>query len=78
VNTARPSRLYERAAEAGEAAALTRLGDYYNFGIRPVREDVDRAVELYEEAVAAGDRAASATLSMMHRSAAACRATPSA
>jgi TPR repeat protein len=33
-------RLYERAAEAGEAAALTRLGDYYNFGIRPVREDV--------------------------------------
>jgi hypothetical protein len=33
-------RLYERSAEAGEVAALTRLGDYYNFGIRPVREDV--------------------------------------
>jgi TPR repeat protein len=61
------SRLYERAAEAGEPAALTRLGDYYNFGIRPVREDVDRAVELYEEAVAAGDSAASATLAMMHQ-----------
>jgi TPR repeat protein len=60
-------RLYERAAEAGEAAALTRLGDYYNFGIRPVREDIDRAVELYEEAVEAGDPAAAATLSMMHR-----------
>ncbi len=60
-------RLYERAAEAGEPAALTRLGDYYNFGIRPVREDIDRAVELYEEAVAAGDPAAAATLGMMHR-----------
>jgi TPR repeat protein len=60
-------RLYERAAEAGEAAALTRLGDYYNFGIRPIREDVARAVELYEEAVADGDPAAAATLSMMHR-----------
>jgi TPR repeat protein len=60
-------RLYERAAEAGEVAALTRLGDYYNFGIRPVSEDVDRAVELYEEAVAAGDPAAAATLAMMHR-----------
>jgi TPR repeat protein len=61
------ARLYERAAEAGEVAALTRLGDYYNFGIRPIREDVPRAVELYEEAVAAGDPAAAATLAMMHR-----------
>jgi TPR repeat protein len=60
-------RLYERSAEAGEVAALTRLGDYYNFGIRPIREDVPRAVELYEEAVAAGDPAAAATLAMMHR-----------
>jgi uncharacterized protein len=60
-------RLYERAAEAGVAAALTRLGDYYNFGIRPVREDVARAVELYEAAVAEGDPAAAATLGMMYR-----------
>src|SRR6056297_3260943 len=60
-------RFYERAAEAGVAAALTRLGDYHNFGIRPVREDVPRAVELYEEAVAEGDPAAAATLAMMHR-----------
>ncbi|MDG4650560.1 tetratricopeptide repeat protein [Roseibacterium sp. SDUM158017] len=60
-------RLYERAAAAGVAPALTRLGDYYNFGIRPVREDVGRAVELYEEAVLAGDPAAAATLGMMHR-----------
>jgi TPR repeat protein len=60
-------RLYERAAEAGEAAALTRLGDYYNFGIRPIREDVPRAVEYYEQALAGGDAAAAATLAMMHR-----------
>jgi TPR repeat protein len=60
-------RLYEQAAGAGVAAALTRLGDYYNFGIRPVREDVDRAVAYYEEAVAAGDAAGAATLGMMHR-----------
>jgi TPR repeat protein len=60
-------RLYERAAEAGEAAALTRLGDYYNFGIRPIREDVQRAVDYYEQAVAGGDAAAAATLAMMHR-----------
>jgi TPR repeat protein len=60
-------RLYERAAEAGEAAALTRLGDYYNFGIRPVARISTAPVELYEEAVEAGDPAAAATLSMMHR-----------
>lgn len=60
-------RFYERAAEAGVTAALTRLGDYYNFGIRPIGEDVGRAVELYEEATAEGDPAAAATLGMMHR-----------
>jgi TPR repeat protein len=60
-------RLYERAAEAGVPAALTRLGDYYNFGIRPIGEDVPRAVELYEQATAEGDAAAAATLAMMHQ-----------
>jgi TPR repeat protein len=66
-NTGRRPGSTNAAAEAGEVAALTRLGDYYNFGIRPIREDVPRAVELYEEAVAAGDPAAAATLAMMHR-----------
>jgi TPR repeat protein len=60
-------RLYQRAADAGETAALTRLGDYYNFGIRPIREDIARAIGFYEEAVAQGDVAAAATLAMMHR-----------
>jgi TPR repeat protein len=59
--------LYQRAADAGIAPALTRLGDYYNFGIRPIREDVDRAVEYYSAAADRGDIAGITTLAMMHR-----------
>ncbi len=59
--------LYEQAAENGVAAALTRLGDYHNFGLRPVREDVDQAVEFYRQAADAGDPAGTATLAFMYR-----------
>jgi TPR repeat protein len=59
--------LYERAAAAGVGAAQTRLGDYYNFGIGPIRPDIDRAVEAYRAATAAGDPAGMATLAFMHR-----------
>jgi hypothetical protein len=59
--------LYERAAAAGEGAAHTRLGDYRNFGIGPIRADVDRAVASYRAAVEAGDPAGMATLAFMHR-----------
>ena len=59
--------LYERAAENGVAAALTRLGDYHNFGLRPVREDVGQAIEFYQQAAEAGDPAGMATLALMHR-----------
>jgi len=59
--------LYERAAADGEGAAHTRLGDYWNFGIGPIRADIDRAVAAYRDAVAAGDPAGMATLAFMHR-----------
>lgn len=59
--------LYERAAEAGIPAAMTRLGDYHNFGLRPVREDVAQAIEFYQQAAEAGDPAGMATLAFMHR-----------
>ncbi|ABD55745.1 tetratricopeptide repeat protein [Jannaschia sp. CCS1] len=59
--------LYERAAEAGVPAAFTRLGDYHNFGLRPVREDAAQAVEFYRQAADAGDPAGMATLAFMYR-----------
>ncbi|MEJ6395412.1 tetratricopeptide repeat protein [Gymnodinialimonas sp. 2305UL16-5] len=59
--------LYETAAENGVAAALTRIGDYHNFGIRPIREDADQAVEFYRQAAEAGDVAGTATLAFMYR-----------
>ena len=59
--------LYEQAAENGVAAALTRLGDYHNFGLRPVREDAAQAVEYYRRAAEAGDPAGTATLAFMYR-----------
>lgn len=59
--------LYEQAAENGVAAALTRLGDYHNFGLRPVREDAAQAVEFYQQAADAGDPAGTATLAFMYR-----------
>lgn len=59
--------LYERAAEAGIAAAHTRLGDYHNFGIGRIRPDVDQAVEDYRTASAMGDPAGTTTLAFMYR-----------
>lgn len=60
-------RLYERAAEAGVGAAYARLGDYYNFGIRPVREDIDEAVRLYRAGAELGDSESQTTLALMHQ-----------
>ena len=59
--------LYDRAAAAGEGAAHTRLGDYYNFGIGPIRPDIDRAVAAYRAATDLGDLAGTTTLAFMHR-----------
>ena len=59
--------LFEMAAEAGIAAAHTKLGDYYSFGIGPVQEDHARAVEHYRRAAGDGDAPAKSTLAIMHR-----------
>ena len=53
------------AAEAGVAAARTKLGDYFNFGTGDVPEDLDRAIAEYRAAADAGDLPAKATLAMM-------------
>lgn len=60
-------RLFGMAAEAGIAAAYTKLGDYHNFGIGPMREDHARAVELYRRAAEGGDAPAQSTLAIMYR-----------
>lgn len=59
--------LYTRAAEAGVVPAHTRIGDYFNFAIGPIRTDLDRAVAAYETATDMGDRAGMATLAFMYR-----------
>ncbi|MFC2981113.1 tetratricopeptide repeat protein [Roseicyclus marinus] len=59
--------LYDRAAAAGVGAAHTRLGDYYNFGIGPIRPDIDRAVASYRAATDLGDLAGTTTLAFMYR-----------
>lgn len=59
--------LYERAAAAGVGAAHTRLGDYYNFGIGPIRPDIDRAIAAYRVATDLGDLAGTTTLGFMYR-----------
>lgn len=58
---------FEMAAQAGVAAAHTKLGDYHNFGIGPVGQDHARAVAAYRKAVAGGDAPAKATLAIMHQ-----------
>ncbi len=63
----RALEVFAMAAEAGLAAAHTKLGDYHNFGIGPVPEDHARAVAEYEKAAAAGDAPAKATLAIMHQ-----------
>lgn len=56
---------FELAAEAGIAAARTKVGDYYNFGTGDVQEDLGRAVAEYRAAADAGDLPAKATLAIM-------------
>jgi TPR repeat protein len=58
---------YRAAAEGGIVAALTKLGDYYNFGVRPIRADADEAVSFYRRAAEQGDLAAQTTLGFMYR-----------
>jgi TPR repeat protein len=57
--------VFELAAEAGVAAAHTKVGDYYNFGTGGVPEDLDRAMVAYRAAMDAGDLPAMATMGMM-------------
>lgn len=63
----RALEVFAMAAEAGVVAAHTKLGDYYNFGIGPVREDHDRAVAAYEKAIAGGDAPAMSTMAIMYQ-----------
>ncbi|PQO23431.1 hypothetical protein C2I36_07755 [Rhodobacteraceae bacterium WD3A24] len=58
---------YRAAADAGLAAARTKLGDYANFGIGPVEEDHARAVAQYRAAAEAGDAPGLTTLAFMYR-----------
>ncbi|WP_245853247.1 tetratricopeptide repeat protein [Maliponia aquimaris] len=59
--------VFELAAEAGIAAAHTKIGDYYNFGTGDVKEDHARAVAEYRTAAEAGDLPAKATLAIMYQ-----------
>lgn len=59
--------VFELAAEAGVAAAHTKIGDYYNFGTGGVKEDHARAVAEYRAAAEAGDLPAMATLAIMYQ-----------
>ena len=58
---------FSRAAEAGVAAAETKLGDYALFGVAPVREDAQAAMAHFQRAADAGDMSALATLAIMAR-----------
>lgn len=58
---------FEAAAEAGLAAAYTKLGDYHLFGIGPLRRDADTAAEFFRAGADAGDPAAQMTLGLLHR-----------
>lgn len=63
----RALEVFAMAADAGLAAAHTKLGDYRNFGIGPVAEDHAGAVAEYEKAAAGGDAPAKATLAIMYQ-----------
>ncbi|MEQ9242435.1 tetratricopeptide repeat protein [Roseovarius indicus] len=63
----RALEVFGMAGEKGVAAAHTKLGDYYNFGIGPVREDHRRAVAEYQKAVDGGDVPAMSTLAIMYQ-----------
>lgn len=57
----------EDAATQGLAAAQTRLGDYFLFGLAPDGENVEAAIGHYEAAAAQGDPAGMTTLALMYR-----------
>lgn len=59
--------LFERAAEKGLAAAQTRLGDFYTFGVAPGGKDPEAAAGHYSRAAEAGDLAGMTTLALMYR-----------
>ncbi|WP_188529811.1 tetratricopeptide repeat protein [Sinisalibacter lacisalsi] len=59
--------LLERAADAGLAAAVTRLGDYHLFGVAPGGEDTEAAIAHFQRAAGMGDPAGMTTLAMMYR-----------
>jgi hypothetical protein len=59
--------LYRQSADAGVGPAHTRLGDYYNFAIGPIRADVERALGHYQDATDLGDPSGTATLAFMYR-----------
>ncbi|MEQ9257652.1 MAG: tetratricopeptide repeat protein [Roseovarius sp.] len=59
--------VFAMAAERGVAAAHTKLGDYYNFGIGGMPEDHARAVAAYREAIKGGDPVAKSTMAVMHQ-----------
>lgn len=63
----RALEVFTLAGEAGVAAAHTKLGDYYNFGIGPVRQDQQRAVEEYRRAMEGGDMVATSTMAIMYQ-----------
>lgn len=58
---------FESAAEAGLAAAETKLGDYYLFGIGPLGRDADTAAGYFRAGAEGGDPAALMTLGLLHR-----------
>lgn len=57
--------VFEIAAEAGVAAAQTKVGDYYLFGTGGVKADPRRAAAAFRAAADMGDLPAMATLGMM-------------
>lgn len=63
----RALKVFNMAAEAGVAAAKTKLGDYHNFGIGGVRENHALAIAYYDAAVEGGDVPAKATLAIMYQ-----------
>ena len=63
----RALEVFQMAGDAGLAAAHTKLGDYYNFGIGPVREDHRKAVAAYKKAIEGGDVPAKSTMAIMHQ-----------
>lgn len=56
---------YERAADLGNAAGLSRLGVLYRDGLGTITRDRDRALQYFESAVAEGDGSGRIYLALM-------------